>query len=126
MWTRPSLTRFIGGMVAYTVVLFATVSAFGHGLVPAGLRVPVALLPMVPLILVAMGVMGAIRHSDELQARIQFEALAFAFALTAFVTFSYGFLEQYAGFPTVSMFDVWPVMAVFWIIGGVIARRRYA
>jgi hypothetical protein len=126
MWTRPHLIWFIGGLVAYTVVLFATISAFEHGLVSPGLRVPVALAPMLPLILVAIGVMGAIRQSDELQARIQFEALAFAFALTAFTTFSYGFLEVYAGFPEVNMFSVWPVMAAFWVIGGIIARRRYA
>jgi hypothetical protein len=126
MWTRPHLIRFIGGLLAYVAVLFATIFVFERGLVAPALRVPVALLPMVPLILVAVAVMGAIRQSDELQARIQFEALAFAFALTAFTTFSYGFLQVYAGFPEVNMFIVWPVMASFWIVGGIIARRRYA
>jgi hypothetical protein len=94
--------------------------------VPQALRAPVALLPMVPLIVVALGVMTAIRSSDEMQARIQYEALAFSFAFTAFATFSYGFLEIYAGFPHLNMFAVWPVMAAFWIIGRLVAQRRYA
>jgi hypothetical protein len=126
MWTRTYLTWFIGGLVAYTVVLFLTLTAFAHGTVPTALRVPVALLPMVPLAVVAFAIVGAIRASDEMQRRIQFEALAFAFAFTALSTFSYGFLEVYAGLPHLSMFSVWPVMAVFWVIGRFIASRRYA
>ena len=81
---------------------------------------------MVPLIAVTLAVVGTVRASDELQSRIQFEALAFAFAFTAFTTFSYGFLEIYAGFPHLNMFSVWPIMAVFWLIGLLLAKRRYA
>jgi hypothetical protein len=126
MWTRTALAQFIGGFVAYAVLLMLTLTAFTRNVVPESLKVPVALVPMLPLVVVALGIMRAIRASDELQARIQFEALAFAFALTAFATFSYGFLELYAGFRHLNMFSVWPVMAVFWIVGKLIAQRRYA
>ena len=61
---------------------------------------------------------------DELQRRIQFEAIAFAFAGTALLTFSYGFVEN-VGFPHLSWFFVWPIMAILWIIGLGIATRRY-
>ena len=126
MWTRTSLTWFIGGLVAYAVVLYLTIGAFERHAVPEALKIPVALLPMIPLIAVTLAVVGAVRASDEMQTRIQFEALAFAFPFTAFTTFSYGFLEVYAGFPHVSMFSVWPIMALFWFIGLLLAKRRYA
>jgi hypothetical protein len=64
------------------------------------------------------------RRMDELQMRIQFEALGFAFAGTAILTFSYGFLEG-LGYPKLSMFMVWPILAVLWVVGLVLARRRY-
>jgi hypothetical protein len=126
MWTRQALIQFVGGLAAYMIVLFLSIGAFQRGLVPAALRVPIALLPMLPLVAVALGIMTAIRASDEMQARIQFEALAFSFAFTAFTTFSYGFLEVYAGFPHLNMFTVWPVMGGFWMIGRLVAQRRYA
>ena len=41
------------------------------------------------------------------------EGLAIAAAVTAGLTFTYGFLES-AGFPKVSMFWVWGVMGTVW------------
>jgi hypothetical protein len=40
------------------------------------------------------------------------------------LTFSYGFLEG-LGYPRLSTFLVWPVLAVLWIAGHALARRRY-
>ncbi len=111
--------------MAYMIVLLPTIAALNAGVVPQSLRAPLALLPMIPCIYVALIIAQAIRAADELVVRIQFEALAFAFAFTAIVTFSYGFLETFAGFPSTNLFVVWPIMAAFWIVGGYIARRRY-
>ena len=47
-----------------------------------------------------------------------------AFAGTALVTFSYGFLEN-VGYAKLSMFAVWPLMAGFWTIGLIVANLRY-
>jgi hypothetical protein len=69
-------------------------------------------------------VLRELRRMDELQRRIQLEALAFSFAGTAIVSFSYGFLEG-LGYPRLSMFTVWPLLAVLWVAGLVLARRRY-
>jgi hypothetical protein len=126
MWTRTYLTWFTGGLGAYALVLFFTINAFERHAVPNVLKIPIALLPMIPLVVVTLAVVGAVRASDELQSRIQFEALSFAFAFTALTTFSYGFLEIYAGFPHLNMFSVWPTMAAFWLIGLLLAKRRYA
>jgi hypothetical protein len=64
------------------------------------------------------------RHMDELQHRIQLEALAFGFAGTAILGSAYGFLVS-AGLPEIDSSLIWPVMVVLWAIGTVIACRRY-
>ena len=79
---------------------------------------------MLPAIFICGVIIRTIRHLDEMQRKLQFEALAFAFAGTALLTFGYGFLEG-AGLPMLSMFVVWPLMAALWVIGTVIGRLRY-
>lgn len=90
----------------------------------AGWRYAVALLPMVPAAFVAVAWVRYYRTVDELQQRIALEALAFAFGGTALITFGYGFLDA-AGLPRISWWWVWPVMAILWIIGGWLARKRW-
>ncbi|WJH39870.1 hypothetical protein N7E02_24680 [Aliirhizobium terrae] len=90
----------------------------------AALRSILALIPMIPAFAMCWVVLRQLRRMDELQRRIQLEAMGFAFAGTALITFSYGFLEV-TGFEKVSMFLVWPVMAVLWVIGTIIGNRRY-
>ena len=118
-------TQFIIAMVVYVVLLLAVMPLIKHAGLPQALRALFALLPMVPLVFVALACAGAVRDLDELQRRIQFEGLAFAFALTALLTFSYGFLQVGVGLPAANLFFVWPLMAVLWVIGLAIARRRY-
>lgn len=90
----------------------------------ASVRAAIALSPMVPAGVMCLLAVKQIRAADEMQSRIQLEGIAFAFALTALATFSYGFLQT-VGAPPLSWFFVWPFMAAMWIIGVQIARRRY-
>ncbi|MGE7991535.1 hypothetical protein ACQKPE_10885 [Pseudomonas sp. NPDC089554] len=87
-------------------------------------KVAWALLPVPSMLLIAWVVVRQLRAVDELARRIQFDALALAFLLTALVTFSYGFLET-AGFPRLSMFMVWPLMGVLWMVCTIMGTRRY-
>ena len=89
-----------------------------------GLRIVITLLPVIPAALMCWAIVRMMRTLDEMHLRIQFEALGFAFAASALLTFSYGFLEN-VGFPHISWICVWPVMGVMWIIGLALARRRY-
>ncbi len=50
--------------------------------------------------------------------------MAFAFVGTAFVVITYGFLEA-AGFPVLSIWWVWVVMALLWLVGRGIGALRY-
>src|SRR5215813_13947709 len=73
-----------------------------------------ALLPMVPALFFPFAVLNRLREMDELQRKIQLEALAFGFATAAVLTLSYGFLQN-AGLPDLSWVWVWPVMSACWI-----------
>ena len=66
-----------------------------------------------------------IRRLDEMQQRVQLEALAMAFAGTGVLGTAYGFLVN-AGLPDIEWGAlVWPVMVGLWAIGLLFANRRY-
>jgi len=122
---RQYLKELGASMLGYIVVLFASIAWLQQD---AGLASPwrdlIALSPMLPAIFVIWAIMRQLYRLDELQRRVQFEALAFAFAGTAFLSFGYGFLEGLS-YPRLSLFVVWPTMAVLWVVGLFVAARRY-
>lgn len=124
MTMRRYFVELGSAIVAYGLVLTGSILSIKNGWVEGGWQVPVAILPMLPMGLAAWAILRQIRRLDELQRRQQFEALAFAFAGTAMLTFTYGFLEG-VGLPKLSMFYVWPLMAALWSLGVFIAHRRY-
>ncbi|WDR87041.1 hypothetical protein [Burkholderia ambifaria] len=123
MHAKRYLVEFTFALLAYLVaVLFSTwlMRGMGSG---AG-RIAVSLIPVVPMIAMALVVIRQLRRLDELAQRIQLNALGIAFVCTALITFSYGFLEV-AGLPRLSMFMVWPIMAGVWLIATLLGTRRY-
>ena len=121
--TRSYVKELGTAVIAYAAVLIVSIWAINTH--PRALwRYPVALLPMLPAAFALVAVVRQIGRLDELQRRIQFEALAFAFAGTALLTFSYGFVEN-VGFPHLNWFWVWPLMALLWMLGLALATRRY-
>ncbi|WP_286157148.1 hypothetical protein [Sinorhizobium sp. RAC02] len=116
------IVEFGAGMAAYAVVL--SISVLFVNQLEGFWKTALSLAPMVPALAVAVSIMRQIRRIDELQRQIQLEALSLAFGGTALISFSYGFLEN-AGYPKLSMFVVWPLMAILWIIGGLISHRRF-
>lgn len=121
---RQYLIEFGAGMAAYAITLFISLHLLNATEPDAPLRILLSLLPMLPALAVCWAIVRQLRRIDEMQRKLQCEALAMAFAATALVTFSYGFLEN-AGFPKLSMFAIWPLMAAFWILGTIVSRLRY-
>lgn len=110
-------------MVLYTVVIVVSVAllkAQPH----AAWRVPVALAPVVPAALAVAAFVRFLARMDDLQRRIQLEALGLAFGATGILTFAYGFLEG-IGFPNVSWIYIFPAMVALWGLGLVVATWRY-
>jgi hypothetical protein len=122
--TRTYLKEFLTAMAAYVIVLIISITIINASPATAWWRIPLALAPIIPIIFALIAFMLALGRMDELQRRIQFEALAFGFGAAGIITFSYGFLEL-VGFPHISWIFVFPLMIMFWGIGEGIASRRY-
>jgi len=85
------LREFIPAMLAYVVLILL----FG-ALVPKTesmlWRVVLALLPLLPIVLLIRAMVRVIRGQDELERRIDLEAIAIAAMATGFGFFSFGLL----------------------------------
>ena len=94
---------------------------------PPGARLAVALIPIVPFVAFIWKFIGSLREADELERRIQLEALAIAFPL-AMVLLMILALVQLAmplNPDDWSYRHVWYFLPIFWLGGLSIARRRY-
>ena len=113
---------------AYGIALVFTNLIYGNWealLEESSWRFILAIIPMVPAAFAVRAMVRQLQRVDELEKLIQLKCLAIAFGATAFLSFTYGFLEG-VGLPKLSMFSVWPVMAAFWVIARLLVGRRYA
>lgn len=109
---------------AYAVLLVVSLTLLRTGHLGAW-RYPVALLPVLPIPFGMLAFVRMLRRLDELQRRIEFDALAYSFGATMLITFTYGFLEN-AGLPRLSWIWVLPLMGVLWGAARIFAHRRYS
>ncbi len=86
--------EFFPAIFAYVVVLLSTTWILKHLLGDAGswVRGVVALLPVVPIGFVARAIVRVIRDNDELQRRIDLEAVAVASLVVGMIYFTLGLL----------------------------------
>lgn len=124
IWLRRYIRDVILALFVYALLLIASNLLLRSGIDSEGLRLIVALSPVLPFAIIAWIVWRALSQMDELFRKIQFDALLFAFAATAVITFGYGFLEG-LGYPRLTMFLVWPLMSVLWILGLIVGRIRF-
>ncbi|OIQ31815.1 MAG: hypothetical protein BM562_06525 [Alphaproteobacteria bacterium MedPE-SWcel] len=118
------MTALLIGFIAYAGLLVVSKMLFAHGIETRVMRILVSLSPMLAVVFICGVIIWSIRHMDEMQRKLQFEALALAVAGTALITFGYGFLEG-AGLPRLSMFVVMPLIATLWFIGVMLGRLRF-
>jgi uncharacterized membrane protein YoaK (UPF0700 family) len=116
--------EFGGAMLAYVVLLPLSIFAY-RAVDQDALRALIAVVPIIPTVFGLVAILRAVRRMDELERRVQFEAVAFAFAATALLTFTYGLLEN-VDFPRISLTWVLSLMILLWALGQALARRRYA
>jgi hypothetical protein len=92
-----------------------------------GLKVLIALIPVPAFAAFIVSEIRMLRRCDELQQRVQLEALAVAYPTAILLVFGFGLLERAGvvvpGFE--NMRDVWPLTVLPYFIGLWIARRRY-
>lgn len=121
---RRYMRELLVAMSIYIVVLIASISILERTELPQVWQVLITLLPAIPVAFVILAIMRMLIDSDELQQRIQLFATAFSAALTGFITFSYGFLEN-VGFPKFSTFLVFPILILIWGISLGYFTRKY-
>ncbi len=110
-------------LVLYAVVLVISIGIISHFHL-GWWRIPIAITPVLPCLLFVRAFVAMMDSFDELEKRIALQSLAFAFAATAVLTLTYGFLQN-VGLPDVNWVWVWPLMGSLFMVGKVIAQRRY-
>ena len=112
---------FLAGALA-----FAAFFRFDKGPIATGtvLEKPIILLPLLPAAVATWAFLSMIREADELERRINYQALAFAFVVTFAATLAYALLED-LGLLRISSFWWWLVLAISWGIGLTIYSRKY-
>jgi hypothetical protein len=107
--------------VSYVAVKFGLVK----GVVPEGaLSVLAVTVPIVLGLIAVLGYVRLVRQADELQRKIQLEAMALGFGGAFLGNFGLDLLER-VGVP-VSGGDLFVVAAAFYILGIILGARRYA
>ena len=117
------LKEFGGAMAAYSAIVPISMWMLrGHEHTPLGYCI--AFLPIIPSALALWAFMRMFRGLDELQRRIQLEAVAFSFLATCLITLTWAF-QQNAGLPRFDVSWVAPLLILLWGLGLGIAKRRY-
>lgn len=90
-------------------------------------RLAIALVPVPAFAWVLWSVSKGIAEMDELQRRIQLEALAFAFPLTLLLLMTLGLIELAVGLnpDDWSYRHVWAMLPLFYFGGIIRAKQRY-
>ena len=101
-------------LVLYGVLLLCSIK-FARPMPASLLRTVLLASPMLGFLCAIWAIARHLNGIDEYQRKFVLETWAIAAALTAAVTFSYGFLET-AGFPRISMFAVWGIMCGAWAL----------
>lgn len=95
---------------------------------PTWLRIVAALAPAPIAGIALLSILRSARDLDELEKRIQLEALAFAFVLSLLLLMTLGLMELAV---TLNRDDwsyrhVWAMLPTLYFVGVVRARRRYS
>lgn len=117
------LKEFLSAMAGYTALVPLSMWMLrGREHTPLGYAI--AFLPIVPSALALWAFLRMFRGLDELQRRIQLEAVAFSFLATCLITLTWAF-QQNAGLPRFDVSWVAPLLIMLWGLGLGIAKRRY-
>ena len=124
---RRYVREFFPTMGAYIVAVFGSIWLLKRVDAPA-LRVMLALLPVVPIALMLRSVMRYIRDVDEMQQRIELQAISLATALVSLLYLAGGFLQAakvIALRGSTTMMMVFPLICAVYGIAKVFIVRRY-
>jgi hypothetical protein len=124
----PSGYAVLGLLLTWLVLYFAARFYLETNMhLASGVRLTIALIPTPVFILFVWTFVRGIRTADELERRIQLEALAVAFPLGLVLLTTLGLVQRAVelNFQDWSYNHVWPMFAFFYIAGIFVAKKRY-
>lgn len=119
--------EFFPAMLGYMILLPISVLLLKHVAMPAALKAVVVLLPVLPILLVMRAMTRLLRGLDELQQRIQLQAMGMTCAIVGAGTFALGLLQGADLVPIFKDQIVWVLPATFavWAVVVAVISRRY-
>lgn len=132
MYAQPAGRRYIRAlwpiMIAYSLSLFGSIWLIKRGIDSVPLRAAVAIVPALAILLFMGAAVRYLREVDELQRRIETEAIGIAAMTVSFLYFAGGLLDK-AKVITVdaaaAMIWVFPMTMLVYGIAKFFAVRRY-
>lgn len=111
--------------LAYVAIVAIAVYTLDRFSPPQWAVIGLALAPLAPALLMLRAYLAYFRAMDEMQRRIQTEALLITLTVVGLGAFTYGFLEEWAGFAHVPLIWVLPAIILVWTAAQVFVRLRY-
>lgn len=132
MYSHPAGKRYIRAlwpiMVFYSLTLFGSLWMIKRGIDSVPLRAAIAITPALAIVMLMRAALRYLREIDELQRRIETEAIGAASLLVSVLYFAGGLLEK----AKVLHFDaaavmiwVFPLLMLFYGVAKFVFTRRY-
>ncbi len=124
---RRNQWRFIGWSLAWSASWVVASIAINNEWVAAGLpQFPIALFPTFVGIGMLISYAKFLREADELQRKIQLDALALGFGVGLVGAVLYRLLEKSGFVAEADIADAILIMVIAYVVGVLIGQRRYA
>lgn len=126
--SRDYRRRMWPAMLLYVAIVFASTWLLKHYQMAMPLRAVIAIAPALPISFVMFAFLRYLRTVDEMQRRIEMEAVGVAALVVSQVYLAGGFLQlgKIIDVPSgVAMIWVFPLMCFTYAIGKFLATRRY-
>jgi hypothetical protein len=112
-------------LAIYTACVFGGSYGIRYLDLPQWAVIAASLAPLLPALLMLRAYTTFLRNIDEFQRRVQTDAILIAAAIVGFGSFAYGFLEEWANFPHLSLIWILPALIGIWGLAACIIRLRY-
>jgi uncharacterized membrane protein YjjB (DUF3815 family) len=113
-------------MGAYVIAIITGSLVISKPPRPDALHLLAGIIPLVPLFLALAETFRSVRVMDELQRRIQIDALLLSLVGTIAIVLGVGILQILAGIPLFGVFWLWLPICGLYAIGVFLGQRRYS
>ncbi|MEO1039225.1 MAG: hypothetical protein AAFX09_06735 [Pseudomonadota bacterium] len=116
---------FLFWMVVYSVAVLGSSSINDRFDLADPVRLALALIPVAPALFALREFVIFLRSLDEVQSRIQSEAILIAAGMVGFTSFAWGFAELWMDWPRLPVIMILPALIAAWGLALPLVSRRY-